>query len=1141
MLRISVSDLAYHVRPFWSLVAVIALRRIYPLAALVTFIGFAGQAHAQTAPACEPEMARLTSVQGTVEIRLSEAVSWRPAELNDILCMGATIRVSTFSRAALAFTDDSTLRLDQDTTLTIREREDERRTWLEMLTGAIHFFSHRPRSLKVDTPFVNAAAEGTEFLIRINGAEAHILMYEGVVLASNEAGQLRLGPDDAALIRAGEKPIPEIVVRPRDAVAWAVHYPPVLSVLADRDAPGTFRHEVKNALEWLDDNNYRYALRSLDKIPENERDARNEALRAGILLNIGRVEEAEAAIERALAIDAEAADAYALRTILHVVRNDRAQASRDADRAVTLAPNSSTALIAQSYARQASFDLEGARDSLRTAVEKNPNDALAYARLSEIELSFGDHDRASDAAVEATRLAPTLARTQTVRGFSHLAEIDTGAARTAFARSIELNSTDPLPYLGQGLAKIRDGNLEAGRRDLEIAASLDPNNALIRSYLGKAYFEEKRGPKDATQFEIAKKLDPNDPTPWFYDAIRKQTENRPIEALRDLEKAIELNDNRAVYRSSLLLDNDRAAREVSLARIYDDLGFEQLAIRQASRSTSLDPTNHSAHRFLSDAYARRPEHEIARLSELLKSKLLQEINLSPVLPSQSATDLNIAKNIGPSEVSNNEFNQLFERDGLNFQASGFVGNNKSWGEEIAVNIIANDLSVSAGQLKSRTNGFRENFDVDNDIYNVFAQIFASKNLNFQAEHVGRNSKTGDIKLRFDPNIFSNRDNVSLERNTFRIGATYRHNNENTLLISYINNNDDTKSQLFIEDEFFGDIVTDDRNTENGSQFEVQHIIKDQYNSSLLGFGYANVDGNGVSITRDDIFGETILPIELSSENVTLYSYQYINFVEGISIDFGLSYDNLADDFSDAERISPKIGIQWTPLEGVHFRAAAFRNVKRQFVVDTTLEPTQIAGFNQFYDDRNLTRTNFYGAGIDFDLPQNAKGGLEFFQRDSKVPFSVDSTDQKIDTLRLYYFKTLGKRISLSVETEFENTHFDTLATNIPRRIRSFILPVNIRYFGNSGLFCGLVANYVHQDIEQLEAGGTLSKKDDDFFVLDANVGWRDPKGRLLFEFEAGNILDQKFRYQDTNFRTTRDRSARFIPDATYLARVTLNF
>jgi hypothetical protein len=84
-------------------------------------------------------------------------------------------------------------------------------------------------------------------------------------------------------------------------------------------------------------------------------------------------------------------------------------------------------------------------------------------------------------------------------------------------------------------------------------------------------------------------LDPNDPTPWFYDAILKQTQNRPVEALEDLQKSIELNDNRAVNRSRLLLDEDAAARRVNAAGVYRDLGFDQLALSEGFLSLDIDP------------------------------------------------------------------------------------------------------------------------------------------------------------------------------------------------------------------------------------------------------------------------------------------------------------------------------------------------------------------------------------------------------------------------------------------------------------------------------------------------------------------------------------------------------------------------
>ena len=202
---------------------------------------------------------------------------------------------------------------------------------------------------------------------------------------------------------------------------------------------------------------------------------------------------------------------------------------------------------------------------------------------------LGDRGRAREAAARAVALAPDVERTQITRGFADLAEFRTGAAKEAFERAIELAPADPLPRLGLGLAQIREGDLEQGRENLEVAVGLNGNDALLRAYLGKAYFEEKRDELADEQYAIAKELDPLDPTAYLYEAIKQQTENRPVEALQNLQKSIELNDNRAIYRSRLLLDQDRAARGTSLARIYDDLGFEQLGLNEAAKSLIARP------------------------------------------------------------------------------------------------------------------------------------------------------------------------------------------------------------------------------------------------------------------------------------------------------------------------------------------------------------------------------------------------------------------------------------------------------------------------------------------------------------------------------------------------------------------------
>lgn len=238
------------------------------------------------------------------------------------------------------------------------------------------------------------------------------------------------------------------------------------------------------------------------------------------------MDEAQPDIERALVLEPNMSEAIALQSIIAVVQNDKKKAMELADRAVELDAQSAVARVALSYAQQAQFDLEGARKSLEEATRLDGENAFAWARLSEIWQSLGYLDKSRVEAEKAFSINSEISRTQSVKGFAYLTQIKIKDSMEAFEKAILLDQAAPLPRLGLGLAKIRDGDLKEGRRDIEIAAALDPNNSLIRSYLGKAYFEEKhnlkekRNKKDQREFDIAKELDPNDPTPYFYDAIR---------------------------------------------------------------------------------------------------------------------------------------------------------------------------------------------------------------------------------------------------------------------------------------------------------------------------------------------------------------------------------------------------------------------------------------------------------------------------------------------------------------------------------------------------------------------------------------------------------------------------------------------
>ena len=1030
----------------------------------------------------------------------------------------------------------------------LRAQVEETRSLLELLLGTLYLFSHRPRALEIDTPFVNAATEGTEFLVSVGADQTRIIVFEGRILAQNPDGELLLASGDAAVAAAGEAPRAQIVAQPRDAVAWTLYYPPILVALAEREpASRGLPPGLQTAVDRVAANDYPGALRTLDTVPDAARDARYYTYRAGVLLNVGRVDEARDAIGRALAIDPAAGEALAQRAIIALVQDRRDEALADARRAVELSPDSPAVRIALSYAQQANFQLEAARATLREAVQIAPEDALAWARLSEIELSFGELRAAPEAANRAVALAPALSRTQTVLGFADLARFDVGEAKSAFERAIALDSADPLPRLGLGLAMIRQSDLEQGRNEIEIAVALDPDNSLLRSYLGKAFFEEKRDRQAGEQYAIAKRLDPFDPTPWLYDAIRLQTENRPVEALRDLNRSIALNDNRAVFRSSLLLDEDLATRQVSLARIYDDLGFEQVGLLEATKSLSLNPGNSSAHRFLSDTYLGQPRLDIARASELLQAQLLQPININPVQPSLPITDINIVAGGGPGDPAFNELTPLFERNQLQLNASGVVGTQDTYGDEVIGSGLWNRYSFSAGQFHYQTEGFRANNDFRADIYNVFGQVAVTPDVSLLSEYRHRDTEQGDLEFLFDPDEFFPTDRLDIRSDTVHVGGRYAPRTDLDILahVGYV----DRQERLKVDDP--ADFVGKQTEDSHGFQAETQ-MIYDQASSNLIaGAGFYRVDVD-VNSTGDFVAFEEFAPqLNFKREQLSVYVYESFELLTDVQITLGASYDDFQQGQLEVERVNPKLGLMWQATPRLRLRAAYFETIKRALAVDQTIEPTQVSAFNQFFDDDNGTKTRNVGVGLDYQLTNNLYAGFEFFQRELDRPrvdpITTVATDfEKADErlYRGYLYWTPSSRWALSAEAVFDTFHRDAQGQGFaPDRLHTLSFPLGVRYFDPSGFFAEVVTRFTRQNVDRVDdpdtPEGTVG--DDTFVLVDAMVGYRLPRRLGIVSLEGSNLLNEHFRFQDDNFRTSEIRASSLWPERMVLARLTLNF
>jgi len=1052
-----------------------------------------GNATAQT---CGQWAAKVVSVQGSVQAQGAGEPLPRPARFKDTLCPGDTIRVLERSRADLLLPNETLLRLDQNTTVKFSEPEKERISLIDLIVGAAYFISRTPRKFNVHTPFVNAGVEGTEFLAKVERDKALLSVFEGRVAATNTNGGLLLGSGQSAVAEAGRAPMPLVVARPRDAVRWTLYYPPILpSRPAEQGAPSDRRARVSQ------------------------------------LLSVGRVDEARAEIEEALKTAPGDSSAYALQSVIAVAQNEKDKALGLAKKAVEADPRSSSARIALSYALQARFDLAGALGSLLDAVKTEPGNSLAWARLAELRMSFGDLDEALKAAKKAAELSPDLARTQTVLGYAYLAQVNTKSSGEAFEKAIALDQADPLSRLGLGLAMIRDGDLSAGREEIEIAASLDPGNSLIRSYLGKAYYEEKRDKPASSQLEMAKELDPNDPTPYFYDAIRKQTLNRPVEALHDLQKSISLNDNRAVYRSRLLLDEDLAARSASLGRIYDDLGFQRLALVEGWKSLNTDPSNYSAHRFLSDSYSALPRHEIARVSELLQAQLLQPVNITPLQPHLAQGNLSILSGTGPAGLSFNEFNPLFNRNRFALQASGVGGSSHTFGDELVFSAVSGKLSYSLGQFHYQTDGFRANNDLRNTIYNAFLQGSLSHKTSLQAEFRSEDTVKGDLALRFQPDDF-----FSFERNeekfrSMRLGFHHAFSPGSDLIGSFLYE----KSRLGQNDS--DPLIIDTRIRENHQSGELQHLFRSGCFSLTGGGGYANIRGRtilnvSIPFPPDPPFPFIVDDVtENNTHHANVYLYSNINLPKNVTLTLGASADFLNDAKDtkgltpERNQFNPKLGVTWNPLPETTLRASLFRVfTKTLSLTSQTIEPTQVAGFNQFFNDQPGTDSWRYGAAVDHKFSADLSGGAEVSRRDLEVPVNVNfaefsRTDWKERLGHAYLYWTPRQWLALNAEYQYERFDFGETRNPGVVQVTTKRFPLGVSVFHPSGLIARLKATWYDQEGLFLRARDlTLPAESgaDRFWIVNASAGYRLPDRHGIVSVEAKNLFDKSFRFHDTD-------------------------
>lgn len=570
-------------------------------------------------------------------------LAWRAADLGTSLSKRDKLRTGEFSRAAVRFTDLTVLRVNELTTIEISPPAPQAKRVLDVKQGGIYFFSReKSPELEIRTPSVNGAMRGTECAVNVRGKKTTVTMFEGAIELRNPHGSVLLSNGEQGEAEIGQAPRKTAVIEAENIIQWCLYYPGVIDP-AELALGGNEERVMADSLAAYRTGDLPGALEAHPLLRGGGSGAAR-IFRAAVMLSTGQVDKARAALS---GVPSNHPCRLALEQMIAAVKLEKWERAGE--------PRTASEWMAESYYRQSRSDLEGALRAAKKAAELSPDFGFAWTRVAELEFSFGRTMRAMKVLERGLELAPHNAQAHALQGFLLSSQNRIGAARRSFEQAIALDGALGNAWLGRGLTFIRQGDEAAGRRDLQVAAVLEPNRSILRSYLGKALSQEGIKAKANVELARAKELDPNDPTPWLYSAIQRKQENRYNEAVSDLEKSIELNENRSVFRSQFLLDQDRAIRGANLAAIYENNGMVEQSVREAVRAVGSDYASAPAHLFLANSYnaLRDPSrillrYETAWFNELLLSNLLAPVGGGPL----------------SQFVSEQEYSKMFEKDGL---------------------------------------------------------------------------------------------------------------------------------------------------------------------------------------------------------------------------------------------------------------------------------------------------------------------------------------------------------------------------------------------------------------------------------------------------------------------------------------------
>ncbi|HVM50105.1 MAG TPA: tetratricopeptide repeat protein [Candidatus Acidoferrum sp.] len=1023
------------------------------------------------------------SIEGRVDIESAGTTNWLFARTNTVLHAGDRVRTDRNSRALIQSSRLGCLRVRESSELTIGlPRPNSTRPVMELIRGFFYFFN-RDKAIDVDllNRLASATTRGTEFMVAVTQPDRmEVSVLDGEVDLRNGTGTVTLSSGDRGLVAPGQAPSRSAKIEAHNVIQWCLYYPAVL----DADELGLSDAEKETLRESLAAYRAGDLLGALRALPES-RPADSGSVRlysAALLLSVG---EADKTLEAAEAIRGESALRESLRQLVAATQ------FRTYERKTP--PELASEWMAESYYRQsrASVEpkmLEQALHAAHAAADKAPGNGLAWARVAELEFSFGRNATALAALDKGLKFGPGNAQALALQGFILSAQNRISQARKAFERAIAADSGLANGWFGRGLCLIKQGHAAEGRADLLTAAALEPQRALLRSYLGKAFVDAGDPQRAAKELELAKDLDPKDPTVWLYLALFKQQQNRINEAISDLETSEELNDNRSLFRSRQLLEEDRAVRSANLASIYRDAGMEDVSVREASRAVTYDYLSDAAHLFMSDSF--NQQRDPTRFNLRYETVWFNELLLANLLAPVGAGRLSL-------HVSQQEYARFFDADGLGVANSTVArSDNKSITELASQYGTFGGTSYSLDLDYQYADGVRPNNELNStEWYTTVKQQITPEDTALMLIKY-ENYHSGDNFQYYNPTNARPYYQFNEYQSPIVVGGWHHEWSPgvHTLIFGGRLENeqqfsDKSAPQLLLVENAKGNIYASDSEPfnvayENNLKIytaELQQIFA--WDRITLSLG-ARFQSGTFDTTASMMIANTNLtigkhPLFIGPDNTTStdpmqratgYSYLTIEPVDRLWLIGGLAYDELCYPLNfrnppiisgtdNKSQLGPKGAAVWQPIPEVTLRGVYAESLGGISLDESyRLEPTQLAGFPQVF--RSLISESIVGSvaapeydiggvALDLKFPTRTYAGIQFQHLDTQVgrdigdfllvngkaPYVTSSTRENLD----YYENTLygsvnqliGKMFAVGVGYGFTHAHLHDQLPNVP--------------------------------------------------------------------------------------------------------------